>query len=547
MRLSRVAAVVCSALLILPSPAAAFRIERLAATAGTAPAGAAGGSGGYNVIGEQVLVNFSTVATSVQRAAVLSMAGGLSMEAVSTPGWFLITLSSGASVAPALAALAGMPGVTQVAPNRAIPLAAYPSDPLVASQYALSNVGAFAAWDYDTGSKGPVTIAIIDTGIDGTHSDLSGKLVNSGAIQSQYFPVAGGQAANHPPTTSCNHGTQVASVAAASTNNGVGVAGASWGARLISLKVFDPGCATSSDLAISNAINYAANTLQNHAAIGKLVVNLSVGGPGGCNATGPLTNAALANLVTTRQVPVAISAGNNGVQQCTDGGNQGVMAPANCAGVSAGAGIIPVGATDSMNNVASFSCRGAELAAHGVSAPGVGVVVDSDGGGTTTNSGTSFSAPLVAGLMALMLSTNQTLTPAQIEAYLRAGAYSVGGQSFGPQGTAAGAGLVNMFNTMRLTTNGTLAGFDGESKPIAFPNPFKPSESGAVSFALPPSLQGTRIGIKIYTLDGIFVREVNGLSWNGKNTEGSAVASGTYVFVVTTSAGTGRGRLSVLR
>lgn len=539
-------AVLFSAHLLAPVPAAAFRLERLAAPAGTAPAGATG-SGGYDVIGEQILVRFAETSTGVQRAAVRAMAGGLSMEALSTPGWYLIRLSSGASVVPALAAIPGMPGVTQVAPNRAIPLAAFPSDPAVSSQYALSNVGAFAAWDYDTGSKGPVTIAIIDTGIDGAHADLSGKLVNSGAIQSQYFPVGGGQAANHPPTTSCNHGTQVASVAAATTNNGLGIAGASWGARLISLKVFDPGCATSSDVAISNAINYAANTLQNHAAIGKLVVNLSVGGPGLCNAVGPLTNAALANLVTTRLVPIAISSGNNGVQQCTNGGNQGVMSPANCAGVSAAAGIIPVGATDSLNNVASFSCRGAELADHGVSAPGVGIVVDSDGGGTATNSGTSFSSPLVAGLMALMLSTNQALTPAQIETYLRAGAYSVGGQAFGPQGAASGAGLVNMFNTMRLTTNGTLAGFDGQSKPIAFPNPFKPSQSTLVSFAIPPSLQGTGLGIKIYTLDGTFVREVNGLSWNGKNTEGNSVASGTYVFVVTTSAGTGRGRFSVLR
>lgn len=540
MRLSRL--LVSALLVALSGSARAYKIEHLSGF------GVQGGAGGMDVVGEQVLVHFSTTASAAERTAALSAANGVAIENVSVPGWALITLSSGASVVPSLSALANFPGVMQAAPNRLFPLSAYPSDPGVASQYSLSNTSAFTSWDYGTGSTGKVTIAIIDSGIDGSQPDLQAKIVSQGAIRSQYFPVAGGQAVNDPPTASCDHATQVASVAAAITNNGLGIAGVSWGAQLISLKIFDPGCGNSSDLAIANAINYAANTLQNDAAIGKLVVNLSVGGPGAC-ATGPLTSAALANLVTTKLVPIAIAAGNNngGAQQCTNGGNDGVEAPANCAGVSAAAGIVPVGAVDSNNNVASFSCTGAELSAHGVSAPGVSMLVDTVGGGMATNSGTSFSSPFVAGLMANMLSVKPALTPAQIENNIRAGAYSIGGQSLQPAGVASGAGQVNLFRTMRLTVNGTLAGFDGEVKPIAFPNPFKPSQNGTVTFAIPPSLQGGQLSIKIYTLDGVFVRTVTGLSWDGKNTEGGPVASGAYVFLVTTSAGTGRGRLSVLR
>lgn len=536
------AAIVFLALAFLGArPSHAFKVERLLGTFS---------GGGMDVVGEQVLVHFSTTASAAQRAAAVMAANGVAIQDVSVPGWVLITLSSGASVVPALAALPHFPGVVQVAPNRLVPMAAYPSDPGVVSQYSLSNTAAFPSWDYGTGSTGKVTIAVIDTGMDGTHPDLLGKIVNVGAIQSQSFDaVTGAQAANHPPTDSFEHGTQVASVAAAMTNNGVGIAGVSWGAQLISLKIFNAGNGNTSDNAISAAINYAANTLQNNVNIGKLVVNLSVGGPGPCLGVGglPLTSAALANLVTTKGVPIAIASGNSSPQACTNGGNEGVDSPANCAGVSAAAGIVPVGATNSSNNVASFSCRGAELNAHGVSAPGESVLVDTPGGGTTITNGTSFSSPFVAGLMANMLSYNQNLTPAQIQSYIRAGAYSIGGLSLSPAGNASGAGQVNLFRTMRLTVNGTLAGFDGEVKPIAFPNPFKPSQTNDVNFAIPPSLQGGQMSVKIYTLDGTFVRTVTGLSWNGKNTEGSPVASGTYVFVVTTSAGTGRGRLSVLR
>ena len=67
------------------------------------------------------------------------------------------------------------------------------------------------------------------------------------------------------------------------------------------------------------------------------------------------------------------------------------------------------------------------------------------------------------------------------------------------------------------------------------------------AFAIPPSLQGTAPSIKIYTVTGEMVRELSGLAWDGKNTAGNLVASGTYVFLVKTGAGTARGRVAVIR
>ena len=103
---------------------------------------------------------------------------------------------------------------------------------------------------------------------------------------------------------------------------------------------------------------------------------------------------------------------------------------------------------------------------------------------------------------------------------------------------------------MAKATEPVCAGLNGFGKAIAFcspSNPFKPAQTGSVAFAIPPSLQGASMSIKIYTLDGQFVRALTGQSWDGRNTEGTPVASGTYAFVVTTSAGSSRGRVAVLR
>ncbi len=535
MRLSRLIAVIL--LVALSTRARALETEMIGAAA-LGPAFSPSGPA-LRVTSGQALVRLSTGVTIAQLdAGLVSLAATRGVDLGG--GWHLIALAPGQSVAAALPMLRALYGVAAADPSRVYGANRTPNDPSTNSQYALASVSAFAGWEYEVGNSSRVTIAVIDTGIDGTHPDLTGKLTNT--TSRAFDPNSGAASANNPPTPACNHATRVAGVAAASTDNGTQVAGMSWGAQLLSLKVFtdascpsvscaDAGCLTN-DPGIIAAINHAV-TLQNTAAVGKVVINMSLGGAGACPGA---VQTAITNAVAAG-VPVIVASGN-------DGG--AVNDPGNCAGA------IPVGATDSNNAIASFSSRGAELAANGLVAPGVSVLTTDQGGGTASATGTSFSAPMVSGLAALILSAKPTFTVAQVSAALRGGADSVGVAGYGVAasgalGTSSGAGRMDAFRTMRLAVKGTLAGFDGEEKPIAFPNPFRTSEIGTVAFAIPPSLQGANTSIKIYTIDGTFVRAVSGLVWDGKNTSGNPVASGTYIFAVTTSAGTGRGRLSVLR
>ncbi|MCM2304745.1 MAG: S8 family serine peptidase [Elusimicrobia bacterium] len=534
MRLSRL--LVAASLLASSLPARALETEMFTPTGARVTSGPIS----YEVVSGEAMVRFSSGTTVAEKRARLAAAGMTFANEVSITDWTRVLLPTGTPVAQGLDALSFVPGVAESAPNHAYRPVRSPNDPLLNSQYALSQVSALAAWEYEIGSSNLVTVAVGDTGIDRTHPDLSAKLLltTSQFCDPGASKIIGGDnsaCVAQAATDACGHGTSVAGVAAASTDNGAGISGMSWGARLVSLKIFrdadcvggcSAGACTTDDQAVADAIA-AAQALHNTAAHGKIVLNLSVGGNTACPA---VVQAAVTAAVAAGVVIVA-SAGNS---PACSGAN--VNSPARCVGV------IPAAATTSSDQVASYSCPGPELASFGVAAPGSSVLSTSNDGGTASVTGTSFSAPMVSGLAALVYSQKPNFTPAQIQNAIRAGAETIGASA-----NSQGAGRINAYRTLRYAVNGTFAGFDGELKPIAFPNPFKPSEIGTVAFAIPPSLNGARLGIKIYTLDGTFVREVNGLSWNGKNTEGNAVASGTYVFVVTTSAGTGSGRLSVLR
>ena len=532
--------------LLAAAPARAFKTEMLVAPKGSGIAGAGSAQSlPLEVVSEQAMVRISSGSNA---RAMLAAGGYLILTEFPSIGWALLSLPAGMRVADGLVQLKSVSGILDVAANSVHVVIRQASDPSINTQISLSQIDAQGAWDYDVGTSCRATVVVVDAGVEGVHPDLQSKIVNSGAVLSQYCPSNGAACAATPvPTPACDHATQVAGIAAAASDNGVGIAGVSWGAQILSIKVFDdgvcnptgscPNTCTTSDAALTNAVTYATG-IQNTAEAGKVVINMSVGcSPGSlgcpvnCNAG---LQAALA-AATAAGIPVAIAAGN-------DGG--AVNSPAYCAGTVAGSGISPAGAVNSSNVLESFSSRGPELAANGVVAPGRSVYSTTVGGSYTGGAtGTSFSSPHVAGLAALVLSARPTMTAAQVQNAIRAGAESIGLAS-----SSQGAGRINAYKTMRVAVKGTLAGFDGQEKPIAFPNPYRTSNIGAVSFSIPPSLQGSMMKIKIYTLDGQIVRELGGgLTWDGKNTDGKLVASGTYVFSVTSSAGTGRGRVAVIR
>ena len=476
-----------------------------------------------------VLVKFKAGTMPAAKTGSLAALGAKSVNELY--GWTVVELPPSTPVEGALAAFSARAEVEAVEPSRIYRPLRVPNDPDFKTQYALSRVNAPAAWEFDVGGSSRATVAVIDTGVDGTHPDLSANIKTS---LSESFNSSGVGTPENPPSDECGHGTLVAGVAAAATDNGVGVAGMSWQADLLSLRVFETpaDCVNGiSDTPIAAAIDYAVTlaTATNPSAIGHLVINMSLGSPPPCSA---LLTAAVQNAQSHGAVVVA-AAGN---LDSTSNPTKVVECP------GAIPGVVAVAATDQNDNPATFSAVGPEVV---VAAPGVDILStqrSQDGGGYITDSGTSFASPLVAGLSALLWSAAPSLSSGTVFSILEQSADDLGPPGFD---TSYGFGRVNAFRALRLATRGTLSTFDGEAKAIAFPNPAHFSQ-GNVSFAVPQGVVGSNLSVKIYSSAGELVRTLSGLSWDGKNDGGLSVASGVYIFLVNSDRGQARGRVAVL-
>ena len=286
-------------------------------------------------------------------------------------------------------ALSRNPHVKFVENNYLADITRIPNDPSYSSQWHMSKVSAPQGWDICTGSDS-VGVAIIDTGVDPGHPDLAGKLI----------PGWNFVTASADTRDILGHGTAVAGTAGALSDNGTGVAGLAWPNPIMPLAVVDAtnGAAYSS---LANAITYAVNR-------GMRVINISLAGP---SYSWTLQNAV--NYAWNNGAVVIASAGND---------NASTKAyPAACTNV------IAVGATDATDKRSSFSNYGPWLT---ISAPGTNIYTTSNGGGYGGWSGTSFSAPLTAGLAALIFSTNPALDNQQVKEILINSADDLGAVGF---------------------------------------------------------------------------------------------------------------------
>jgi thermitase len=220
------------------------------------PASPPPGSGEF-VPGE-VLVKFKSDASPASVRAALSAQDARAVGQVPALGVQRLTVPEGQELA-IITALQHHPLVEYAEPNYIIRAILTPNDPYFSSQWGLTKIGAPQAWDFTTGSS-DLIIAIVDSGIDLDHPDLSGKIIWG------YDYVNG----DWVPDDDYGHGTHVAGIAAAQTNNGTGVAGVSWGARLMALKVLNAwGNGTYANTA--SAVTYAADN-------GAKIISLSLGG-----------------------------------------------------------------------------------------------------------------------------------------------------------------------------------------------------------------------------------------------------------------------------
>jgi subtilisin family serine protease len=268
------------------------------------------------------------------------------------------------------------------------------------------------AWDQSQGFG--VTVAVIDSEFDTNNPDLRDKLVYR-------FNADNGTAAYHTENVQAQpgdvfHGSHTSGLVGARTDNNEGVAGACFECKVMAIKIGSEASGTFVDASflgdVAEGINYATDH-------GASVISLSLGGP---RPHQPLLDAV--NYAASKGVVIVASAGNT--QETNPGVPQYPAAYPN---------VIGVGATDSKDEIASFSSQGpyVDLVAPGVNVlstvnaadpaqdPGFGDKV-----AVGVKSGTSMSAPLVAGLAALMRSARPDLTPAEIEGLMKSTARDLG-------------------------------------------------------------------------------------------------------------------------
>jgi subtilisin family serine protease len=306
------------------------------------------------------------------------------------------------------AALAEDPDVLWAEPNGRVHAAGITpnDDTYQAQQWNLRRIGLPEAWVFTRGGAGP--IAVIDSGVDLDHPDLTGKLwTTEGEVagngvdddENGYADdIYGWDFVNGDgdPDDDHGHGSHVAGIAAAHTNNGVGVAGVAWDSRIMVLKVLNQVGEGRWDDVIE-AMAYAAD---NGASVLNLSLGQEPGSPG--DPYGPPVEAIQDAVLYARSrgCLLVAAAGNNEYSQPAP-----VMYPA------ASPGVLGVAATSYGDVPWPSSNRGPEV---DVAAPGVGIFSTGRSGSYYSSSGTSMATPHVSGLAALLWSLDPTLTADEV-------------------------------------------------------------------------------------------------------------------------------------
>jgi serine protease len=323
----------------------------------------------------------------------------------------------------------------------------------------VSAINAAGAWNTTMGTS-TVVVAVLDTGVRFEHPDLRGKLLagydfisdhgeglahaNDGdgrdpdpsdpgdwvttaevndASSTFYQCTTPDDQGKYAGEDSSWHGTQVAGIIGAATNNGIGMASVGRNVMILPVRVL--GRCVGYDSDIQAGMQWAAGItvpgVPNNPTPAN-VINMSLGGGAGCSSA--YQN--VVNQIIARGVTIVASAGNEGLA---------VAVPAACSGVIAVAGVRHAGTKVGYSSLGpevalsapagncvntTGACLNPLLTAHNIgrTTPGTNTYSDS----FDTSLGTSFSSPLVAGTAALMLSVNPALSPAQVRSELRASA-----------------------------------------------------------------------------------------------------------------------------
>ena len=362
-----------------------------------------------------------------------------------------VTFTDSTSAAAFYQAAKNDPTIEYIEPSHIYKIDSVPNDSLVSKQWALEKIKAFDAWNITEGSD-TVLIGVIDTGIDYFHPDLKNKIFinpgetgndNSGKNKKTNgidddgngfiddfmgwdftdrrgfpFDSSGGDYLgwDNNPMDENGHGTYIAGIIAAQTNNKIGIAGAAPNVKLLNIRAFDPsGYGEEDDVAA--AILYAVK-------MGAKIINMSFGD-------------SQFSYVLKDVIKYAY---DRGVVLIASSGNSGSDEPHYPSGYSE---VISVGNSTSDDYVASTSNYGSTL---DLVAPGTDILTTAMGGGYSTVSGTSASAPFVSAAAGLILSLGN-FTNEEVKQIIKSTADDINSPGWDEQ---SGAGRLNLLRAVSV-------------------------------------------------------------------------------------------------
>lgn len=425
---------------------AAGALRRASAPSSPASAALANAvSQGLNYVPGEFLVKLRPGASANALSAQSGFSAmSLQSEPVGSPRSGIVLMRAGgmrsaSANAQTLQALRANPAVLAVEPNYIVklnlpreplqsvavaPSAAKPNDPMFDQQYHHKNIKTLEAWGVSQGNQ-DLILAVVDTGVDTSHPDLKDKLLPGYNTVDDKPGVEDGN----------GHGTHVAGIAAALTNNGIGVAGVAPNVKILPVQVLSKE-GYGSNASVAGGIIWAADH-------GAKVINMSLGGPQASSIISDAVKQALA-----KDVLLVAAMGNDGAG--ADGMKPILSYPA------ADVGVMAVSASDNADKRARFSQVGKW---NSVIAPGVNIVstfptyaTDMPATNYGAISGTSMASPVVAGLAVLVRSKYPQLNQAQVKAHIEATSDDLGAPGYDIQ---FGFGRINAAKALN-TPPGTL-------------------------------------------------------------------------------------------
>ena len=359
--------------------------------------------------------------------------GAYQAEALDLAETYRVRFALARDAAQLAAILQADPAVIFAEPNYIRQSLRSPNDPNLREQWGLHNIQAPEAWDLTTG-KG-IIIAVVDTGVSKTHEDLNGQVLKGyNALQN-----------DDKTDDDSGHGTAVAGLIAAKTNNGKGIAGICWGCAILPIKVLNSS-GSGDDASVARGIRWAADH-------GARIINLSLGGQQNSRTLHEAIDYAF------RQGAMLVAASGND----RENGNP-INYPA------AFDHVVAAGSTGNLDTLTGFSSTGDYV---DLAAPGVGLWTTIPGNGYGPPNGTSFSSPYVAGVAGLVLTLRPDLSSTDVECILEASADDKGAPG---KDAEYGWGRLNAFKAVKLAQS-------YNSCPLADANPGPNPQATALPMA----------------------------------------------------------------